>query len=186
MILWIDIETTGLKASINGIIQLACIIEDDENNIVDEILININPDTYGKIAISYEALVINGKTENEIKTYTHSKIAIKEFIDFIYKNVPKGTQFQLAGYNTPFDRSFIMEWFKYEKIPLYPIINYKDLDVLVLVRFADYYNLIPKTENHKLGTMCRHFNIPILEHNALSDIKATYELSNKIKGLLNA
>ena len=183
-ILWLDTETTGLNPNIHGLREVGFIVEID-GVVMEKGVFYINPFTYQKqIEIDDYALSISNKTIEELKTYDRSSLSLKEFMKTIVKYVnvnSKEDVFVLAGYNVGFDIGFMKEWFEDigPKNAYRTLFHYKALDVFSLVFFLRYLELID-TENDKLETLCKHFNIEIDAHNALSDILATKQLYEKI------
>lgn len=176
-ILYIDTETTGLSPQKHGLIQLACIVVQNEFEI-DRLNLMINPMTYKHdVIIEESALAINGKTLDEIEYYPHSDIQIALFEEFLAKHTDDG-KMQVAGYNVEFDIWFIKDWIKgHFKYGDY--LNYKTLDILSLVRHIDYMQW-ENWESHKLVDMCGQFGIQLEAHDAMNDIEATLQLHNKL------
>ena len=179
-ILWLDTETTGLNPNIHGLREVGFIVEID-GVVMEKGVFYINPFTYEKqIEIDDYALFISNKTIEELKTYDRSSLSSKEFIRTIVKYVnvnSKEDVFTIAGYNVGFDIGFIKAWFDDLglKDAYKTLFHYKALDVFSLVFFLRNLDLID-TENDKLETLCKYFNIDIDAHNALSDILATKQL----------
>jgi len=179
--IWIDTETTGLSPVKNGIREIACLIEID-NKIVDEVLLYINPSSYVK-SIEYDdyALQISDKTIEEIHKYPSSTDQFKQFIktlDLYIDADNKYDKFQVAGFNTAFDTDFIKAWFKDSTDVKYSAyFSYAEIDVLAFARMLSYNDCFT-TDSHRLIDLCSLFEIPLIPHNALDDIKATYELNN--------
>ena len=183
-ILWLDTETTGLNPNIHGLREVGFIVEID-GVVMEKGVFYINPFTYEKqIEIDDYALFISNKTIEELKTYDRSSLSLKEFIKTIVKYInvnSKEDVFTIAGYNVGFDIGFIKAWFDDigPKDAYKTLFNYKALDVFSLVFFLRNLDLID-TENDKLETLCKYFNIDIDAHNALSDILATKQLYETI------
>ncbi len=179
-ILWLDTETTGLNPLVHGLREVGFIIEIDG---VEEERGNlfINPFTYERaVEVDDYALSISNKTIEEIKTYDRSSFCFKEFIKLMIKYInvnDKDDVFVIAGYNVGFDVGFIKEWFKDMDLgnDYKTLFHYKSLDVFPLVITLKHLRLID-TENDRLETICKYFNIPLDAHNALSDIEATKKL----------
>lgn len=178
-VIYIDVETTGLDPAKNGLIEVACIVEID-NKEVERFVFNINPFKYNKkIEIVDEALKVNGKTIEDLKSYPKSKKQYKKFIKFLDKYIDKmdkNDKFQPAGYNVSFDIKMLRAWFiDNGNIFFGSYFGHKDLDVFALVKHLTYSEVI-KTKNEKLKTVCDYFKIEINAHNALDDIIATKKL----------
>ena len=185
-VIYIDVETTGLDCNMHGIRELAFIVEID-GFVVDKGLLKINPFTYTKeIKADAKALEISGKTLDEIISSEYEK-SFCQFLDFtrmLDKYVDssnKEDKFTINGYNTSFDIAFLKAWFNDNGMNKFfsSYFSYKELDVFALVKQFKHLGLID-TKNDKLKTVCEYFNIPLDAHNALDDIVATKELSEKL------
>lgn len=179
-VIYIDTETTGLSPVENGLIEVACIVEEN-GKVKDRFECLINPDTYQckVVVVSDEALEINGRTFKEMATFPDSEDQFKRFIKFLNKHIDpynKVDKFKVAGYNVGFDIGFIKAWFHDNGHTFYGSYFYhKDLDVFALVKHLTFAGCID-TEDEKLGTICKHFGIKHNPHEAMSDIKATRKL----------
>jgi DNA polymerase III epsilon subunit-like protein len=185
MILWIDLETSGLDSKRAGIIELGYMIEDDRGIIVDEGILEINPFTYNrKVEISSKALEINGYTPEDLHDLGDSSKIFEEFIDILNKY--EDGRYQIAGYNVLFDIKFLRAWFQ-DNSEGYLFNKYFDrkmLDVYNFVKCVRY--LYPEKfvgcDRDKLGMVCECFSVELGDnaHSALDDIKATRELMMRI------
>lgn len=168
---WLDLETTGLNAKTNGIVELAVLIEHG-GKIIDELLLQIKP--FKGCIIEQEALDINGQSLESIKSFSKEKKQVAKLVKFldahgIYKR-------PIAGYNVQFDIRFLKQLLKRNGVFFTDYFNYYDVDVYSFVKYID----VP-TKNKKLITVCEYFDIKLENsHNALFDIKATYELYKKL------
>jgi len=184
-IFWLDLETTGVLPGINGIIQLAALIELD-GKVEEELNLLMRP--MKKHTVEPEALTVNKTTEAQITAYPHpaDQFAILENTLNRYVNrFEKLDKFILAGYNVsafdePFLRQFFVDnaatredrakggyfgsWFFWPK---------RDVQTYLSEHIAEHSLRLP---NYRLATICEHFNIPIEAHDAMSDIKATRTL----------
>jgi len=175
-VIWIDTETTGLDKKVHGLREVAFLIEID-GYIVEEGFLYINTMTYKneKYISKYVRENMN-VDENLLCSYQNSSQQQQVFIDKLlkYVNDENPDKFQMAGFNIEFDYDFIKEWFNDIKsnVGFNDLFGYQKLDVLELVRHLKYLNLF-NTKNNKLETLCKHFDIDIDAHKALSDIQAT-------------
>ena len=179
-IFWNDVETTGLDPKRNDIISLACIIEID-GVIKEEFKLNIQPFDWNNIEMS--ALKINGITIEQLKTFILPKEAHKKLKSYLKKYVDpynRNDKFQFAGYNNDFDIKFMSEFFKKCGDKYFgPWIDYHRLDPQVLLQFLHLKGDI-NLPNYKLETVAKYFGININAHDAMSDIKATREIVQKL------
>lgn len=174
--LWFDVETTGLSAYKNDIIQIAAIVEID-GKVVDQFESKIRP--FDPINVEPKALLINGLKLEDIMRYPEPKVVHSNFTKFLRNYIVpynKEDKFAPAGYNVKFDIDFLMSFFKKAGDTYYgSYFNYKALDPLYILHMMDYQGKI-NLPNYKLVTVCNHYGINIDAHEALSDIKATREL----------
>lgn len=179
-IFWFDVETTGLNAEQQDIVQLAFLIEID-GEIVESGNMLMQPFNYD--TISQESLDIHGRTIDEIKTYPNPRRVYADLIAVLEKYVDrynKSDKFHHAGYNSRFDLDFLKQFFiKNEDVYFGSWFNYKAIDALSLLYVLDGIDKV-SLPNYKLETVCRHFDIPIKAHDALSDITATRSLTKHI------
>lgn len=173
--LWLDVETTGLNAYKNGVIQLACIDEKSKRTFT----INMKP--FKGCEYTKEAEAIHGKSEKMIKKYTPEKKAFRKFITFLESHKDRGIQFSIAGYNSPFDMRFIIALFKRNGYNFWDYFNYYDVDVYALVKVLDLEGTLDGKKCKKLGAICNTMGVKLVNaHDALMDIKATRKLYKKI------
>ena len=204
-VLFLDTETTGLDATKHGIIQLAMLIEID-GKIEGELLVDVQPfeedliviiedcpnmiykraeliknmAAIGDISIFPSDIKIENLVNFDFPAEAHQKIIA--FLDKHISKFDKADKAYLGGYNVQFDRNFISQFFKKcGDNYLGSYLNWKCLDPLYLLWQMDADGYI-SLENYKLENVCKHFGIEIEAHNALSYIKATYELYRKLRG----
>lgn len=191
-VLYFDVETTGTNAFKHDIVQLSGLIEVDDK-VVHEFNINMQPLDYS--TIEPKALEVTGLTIEKLKTYQTNQQAYNEFElviagaghSWAIDRYNKNDKFTPAGYNVGFDLQFLEQFFR--KSPAGDgwgsgwMQNWKAVDGLAIVRYLEYLGKIPVMPDHKLGTMCEYFKIPIQAHDALSDIRATRELLMKLKSI---
>lgn len=182
---YFDVETTGLNPVEYGLIQVACIVE--YGDVSDSLVLDIDPYSYNKsIKVSDTALEVTNKTHEMLRSYPSSQQQFKKFINFLDKHInkfDKDDKFYPIGYNSTFDMGFLTSWFEDNNHKYFgSYFHYKDVDVYKLYCMLLYELDMPQTQNHKLGTLCKYFNIPLDNaHDALEDIKATKRLYEFIK-----
>lgn len=184
--IWLDCETTGLDSNKHGIVQLSMLVENSKGKVIDEFDICIKP----KEGCQYDdkALEINGKTFEEIQTFTPEAEAFKELIKFLNKHIDprdKADKFTPCGYNVNFDNGFVQALFRRNGHKFYgAYFNYYDVDTFALVKILDLEGRNPDTGLmcKKLGALCDTFGVKlgVDAHNSLADIKATRKLHKKI------
>ena len=175
--LWFDVETTGLSAYKNAIIQFACLVDID-GKIEDEKELKIAPLETDEIEDA--ALKVNGITRVELTQFrTAPEVLNGHILPFFNKWINKfdiTDKFAFAGFNVGFDIDFLKQFFWKNKERYFgSYFNGKRVDPLYQLYSLDYQNKLC-LPNNKLGTACKHFDIEIEAHDALSDIRATREL----------
>lgn len=190
-ILYFDVETTGTDPVKNSIVQLSGLIEIN-HKVVDKFNIECRPREGAEI--HPKALQVTGLTAEQLmareKTYAD---AYDEFLNIMknhvyqYHNSPDtlmNEKFYPCAFNGYFDLQFVAQFFT-DNGDRYGFGNWQNwqlLDPLPLVRFMEYAGLV-KMDDHKLGTVCASYNIPIKAHDAFSDISATRDLVQKLTTL---
>ena len=149
-----DVETTGLSAVYNTIIELAAVkIKDGE--VIDKFESFVNPHT------PISALITNltGITDDMVKDAPNVAEVVKDYYDWIGDSI-------LVAHNASFDMGFL--YAAYKKAGL-PSITYPVIDTLELARL-----LHPEMGNHRLNTLTKKYNIELTQHHrAIFDAEAT-------------
>lgn len=157
-----DVETTGLSAVYNTIIELAA-VKIKNGEVID---------TFESFANPHEpisALITNltGITDDMVKDAPNVDEVVKKYYEWI------GEGSILVAHNAAFDMGFLYEAYKKAGIPsiVYPVI-----DTLELARF-----LHPELGNHRLNTLAKKYNIELTQHHrAIYDAEATGHLFLKL------
>lgn len=175
--LWVDVETTGLYPEKNDIVQLACIpfINGKKQDHFNEFCQPVNWNN-----IEEGAVRAHGITVERMRTFQLPTEMLDKFITYLRSFNKK---FIIAGYNVGFDKRFISSFFTRhgrasEFFELF------ELQVHDTYTRAQKVKTLLKTENLKLATLAKHFDIGINAHEALSDIGATIQVDRKIGDLL--
>ena len=184
-VIFLDTETTGLTAYNHGIIDLAMIIEIDG---VEQEKVSIQCAPFPKDKVDKYALEIQNLTEAEIRARIDPKVAYDQLTAILSKYVDKydkNDKFTLIGYNVQFDVDFLESFFKKNGDKFFGSwFNRRPMDVMSLAYYYRYKMGI-ELENWKLGTVCSHFGVPLVNaHTALPDAIATRELFYSIDGVL--
>jgi ATP-dependent DNA helicase DinG len=172
---FIDVETTGLNPDIHEIIQIGCVIAEqnwDKDKVtlkhIDEFELKINPENIS--SADPQALRVNGYTPAEwIFAYSINE-AMK-----IFQEKTKDCIF--VAHNVSFDSMYIEKAFI--KTGLENMMHYHKLDTLSIA----YARLGTRgdIEKYSLGFLCDMFGIKNQNaHTALADARATYELFPKL------
>lgn len=149
-----DVETTGLSAVYDTIIELAA-VKVKEGTIIDRFESFANP----YHALSATTIELTGITDDMVKDAPDIADVLKKFQAWIADDI-------LVAHNAAFDMGFLnvgLQKLGMEKAPN-PVI-----DTLELGRF-----LYPELKNHRLNTLCKKFDINLTQHHrAIYDAEAT-------------
>jgi len=160
----LDIETTGLNAKLDKIIEVAA-VRIVNNNIVDSFHSMIDPE----IDIPYEITKLTGITSDMIKGAPKTAEVMNQFHEFLAHDC-------LVAHNAPFDLGFIKEQFSIIGVQ----VNNPIIDTLSLSR-----ELLKDLKKHNLGAVSEYFKIRVdRHHRALDDVKATAMIFLKFKEML--
>lgn len=167
-----DVETTGLSATYDKIIELAA-VKIHDGNIIDKFERFVNPHQ----TLSATTIDLTGITDDMVRDAPELSDVTREFHEFIGDAI-------VVAHNASFDMGFLYEAYRQSGIDKndHPVI-----DTLELARF-----LHPELKNHRLGTLAKRFNIELTQaHRAIYDCEATgYLLMHLLKeaeqkGILN-
>lgn len=173
---FIDLETTGVYAKSNAVIQIAGIIEID-GELKEEFNFTVRP-IADKIIVD-QALEVNRRTREEIEKFDAPQDVKDKLMALFRKYVDKydtTDKFFFVGYNAPFDYSFLRQWFvdlgdKYFGSWFFT----PPLDVMQLAAWH-LKDKRHEMENFKLVTVAKYLGITIKEedlHDAMADIILT-------------
>lgn len=156
-----DLETTGIDASSNDIIDIGA-FKVVNGKITEKFSTFVNP----LREIPKEASKINHITNSLVENSPTIEQVLPDFYNFCYGSI-------IVGYNNiGFDDLFIK---KEGKKYLYNFDNKRD-DVMVLAK-----TYLKGIKNYKLGTVCNEMNVPLIDaHRATNDALATAKLFIKI------
>ncbi|MFG6115081.1 PolC-type DNA polymerase III [Halobacillus sp. MO56] len=161
-----DVETTGLSAVYDKIIELAAVKVKD-GDIIDRFESFANPHH----PLSQTTTDLTGITDDMVKDAPEIEDVLKEFHEWTGDSI-------LVAHNASFDMGFLNAGYKNLGIgkSTLPVI-----DTLELARL-----LVPELKNHRLNTLCKFFDIELTQHHrAIYDAEATgYLLWKLIKKAL--
>jgi DNA polymerase-3 subunit epsilon len=163
----VDIETTGLDATYDSIIEVSAIrVHNDEvidtfSSLIKHPHLNLNDYPY--------IIELTGITQNMLDTAQPEDIVLKNFYSFIKNSV-------LIGHNINFDINFL-----YDSFAKYNVQFSNDfVDTLRLSR-----RLLPDLPHHRLSDISQYFNISTEgAHRALRDCEITLQCYNKLQDLV--
>lgn len=178
-LLFIDCETTHLSADHGAMVELSAIAIIN-GEFCGQKTIRIKPHEGAKI--DPEALKITKFTVDQINSFQDPSTGLREFIEFVDSFECK---FRLAGHNIGFDRRFLFKtmcrhgfYFEYNS-------RFRQNYVCTYEMAKKIGKKKLKVESLKLGTLCEALDIRLENaHSAADDIKATYELYEKLKPMM--
>ncbi|MUK89879.1 PolC-type DNA polymerase III [Ornithinibacillus sp. L9] len=161
-----DVETTGLSAVYDTIIELAA-VKIQGGEIVDRFESFANPHH----PLSQTTTDLTGITDDMVKDAPEIDDVLRDFYEWCGNDI-------LVAHNASFDIGFLNQGYK--KINYDKVIN-PVVDTLELARF-----LFPELKNHRLNTLCKHLDIELTQHHrAIYDAEATgYLLWKLVQRLL--
>ncbi|MFA1641380.1 PolC-type DNA polymerase III [Chryseomicrobium imtechense] len=149
-----DVETTGLSATYDKIIELAA-VKIRDGNIVDKFERFVNPHQ----TLSATTIELTGITDDMVKDAPELAQVTKEFHEFIGSGI-------VVAHNASFDMGFLYEAYRQSGVETF---DHPVIDTLELARF-----LHPEMKNHRLGSLAKKFNIELTQaHRAIYDCEAT-------------
>ncbi len=160
-----DLETTGLSAAKNEIIEIGAIkIKDGE--ISDSFSTFVKP----KELISHKITELTGITNSMVENAPPEQEAVSEFLKFC------GEEAVLVAHNAKFDTGFIRA--SLERMG--KEFNYTYLDTVSLSR-----KLLTDLKNHKLNSVAKHLKVKLENHHrAVDDALATAHIFIKFIKML--
>ncbi|MCD5322721.1 MULTISPECIES: PolC-type DNA polymerase III [Pontibacillus] len=149
-----DVETTGLSAIYDTVIELAA-VKIKEGEIIDRFESFANPHE----PLSQTTTDLTGITDDMVKDAPDPDEVFKDFHKWMGDSI-------LVAHNASFDMGFLnagLQKIGYEKASN-PVI-----DTLELARLV-----VPQLKNHRLNTLCKQFDIELTQHHrAIYDAEAT-------------
>lgn len=153
-----DVETTGLSAVYDTVIELAAVkIQNGQK--IDEFSSFANPHH----KLSATTIDLTGIEDKDVEHAPEVEEVMRNFYEWI------GEGSILVAHNASFDMGFLYTAYKKFGIDenAYPVI-----DTLELARF-----LYPEMKSHRLNVLCKKFNIDLTQHHrAIYDCRATGDL----------
>lgn len=149
-----DVETTGLSAVYDTIIELAA-VKVKNGEIIDRFEAFANPHH----PLSATTIELTGITDDMVKDAPDVEVVIKQFQEWVGDDI-------LVAHNASFDMGFYNMGL--QKIGMKKA-NNPVIDTLELGRY-----LFPDLKNHRLNTLCKKFDIELTQHHrAIYDAEAT-------------
>jgi DNA polymerase-3 subunit epsilon len=182
---FIDLETTGISQTRNGIIQIGgqvCRGEATGLTLLKEFEFTVAP--FPQDLVEDEALQVSGITRDQIAGFEPPAAVHKRLTDLFGEfcnRFDRKDKMVFAGYNAPFDHGFLRKWF--DKIGdkyfgswfWHPPV---DVMTLAMVHLAGVRHELP---DFKLGTIAARLEVPVEGlHTALHDARVTRAVFEKV------
>lgn len=149
-----DVETTGLSAVYDTIIELAA-VKIKDGDIIDRFEAFANPHH----PLSATTIDLTGITDDMVRNAPDVDVVLKDFYEWTGDAI-------FVAHNASFDMGFLNAGYK--KIGMEKAKN-PVIDTLELARF-----LFPEMKNHRLNTLAKKFNVELTQHHrAIYDAEAT-------------
>lgn len=167
-IAWIDVETNGVDAETDVLLEIACLITDSELNILDEkgfsACVYYSPEEVSQILHRTDEFVVNmhNKTDlwNRVSTEGVSLRVLEScLLAYMKKYIPEPKSARLAGNSITLDRNFVNKFLPAVGNHL----HYRSFDVSTLAGLAN--NWYGPEVSYKKKTL----------HSAFSDITESIE-----------
>jgi DNA polymerase-3 subunit epsilon len=183
-LIYIDTETSGVNCKVNGMLQLAGMIE-IEGREVERFDYKTQP--FPDDVIEHEALRVNNFTRRQIMEFDKPYDVYLKFIKMLGKYVNKFNKrdkFHFVGYNAGFDDGFLREWFKkngdtyYGSFFWFPVIDVMGMAGAKCMRTRGTF------PNFKLMTVAKVLGIEVDEskaHDAMYDVEITRDIFKLIR-----
>ncbi|NRF34387.1 PolC-type DNA polymerase III [Bacillus velezensis] len=150
-----DVETTGLSAVYDTIIELAA-VKIRGGEIIDKFEAFANPHH----PLSATTIELTGITDDMVRDAPDVVDVVRDFKEWIGDDV-------LVAHNASFDMGFLNV--AYKRLLKTEKAKNPVIDTLELARF-----LYPEFKNHRLNTLCKKFDIELTQHHrAVFDAEAT-------------
>lgn len=143
-----DIETTGLSAQNDSIIEIGA-VKLKAGEVIDTFSRFINP----HVPLSDFIIDLTGITDDMLKDQSDLKDVLPQFLAFVGDSV-------VVAHNASFDTAFIRVASHKLGLPFSPCI----MDTLSMSRL-----LLPELKRHKLNLVAKHLDIPLENHHRASD-----------------
>lgn len=172
MYLLIDMETGGLDPQRDALLSIYLAYVDSKGSIVKDLSLNIKSETKN---VNKEALEVNGINLEKHNERALSRFeARQEIMRFI---LGVGKKSVLLGWNTDFDRNFLLALFQEdptEELFYKLYIDYRIMDVQML--YAYFFKHV------RLANACINLHVPLVTtHEAKEDAIATLNVFNKLQ-----
>lgn len=147
----IDLETTGLSAKMNKIIEIGAVkfVDGKEESVFSSY---VNPG----VRLPERIVELTGITDADVKDAPDIEEILDDLEVFLGEEV-------LVGHNLLFDYSFLKRAFSFYRKPF----EKTGIDTLKIAR-----SCLPDVEHKGLGDLCKFYDIPVIAHRAEGDARA--------------
>jgi DNA polymerase III epsilon subunit-like protein len=183
--LWLDIEATGNNPQFHEPTQVSGTLCDEPFNIF------MRPTKWD--IIQDDALEVQGKTIEDLKTYPEPQEGFQKFVDMCERHVDrfnKHDKAKIFAFNAKYDIDLLFGLFNkyspdgnngYKKYHVGNYFKKNPLCVMNAYVFAVELEKFPEPENYQLSTLCRAHGIDFKAHDAAQDIMAAKKLYHIIR-----
>jgi len=148
MILWIDVETTGLNPKTDHLLEVALLMTTDQLLPVTKRSVVINPGPVMQLDEYVEKMHTKNGLLEEVRSYgvptSEATEYLRDWMESVFEDPPP-----LAGSSVQFDRGFIAEHMP----ALHDLIHYRNIDVSTIKELARRFDgVMPTSEkspNHR-------------------------------------
>lgn len=156
----VDLETTGLSAKLDKIIEIGAVKYEDgvETSVFSSY---VNPG----VKLPERIVELTGITEADLRDAPEIGDLLNSLADFLGDEV-------LVGHNLLFDFSFLKQAYAFRKRQF----EKKGIDTLRIARAC-----LPALEHRGLGDLCRYYDIPLRAHRAVGDARAAGLLYQRLR-----
>ena len=161
MLVWMDLEMTGLEPARHVIVEIATLITDDDLTIIAEgpdLVLGATPEQLAEMGDFVTAMHTKSGLLDEIKRSTVTVAdAQRQTLDFLKSHISEARSVPLCGNSIGTDRRFLQEYMP----ELEAFVHYRNVDVSTIKELARRWNPeVLEAGSEKAST-----------HRALDDIK---------------
>lgn len=176
-----DLETMGLSRNRDSILEIAAIVVDENNHIIDGAVYNtfINPQK----KIPFPITQLTGISDMDVRNAPTEFIAIKGFVDFLKKyNVQVIAGHNIVRFDIPFIKERAAQWNIDIDLPQTVI------DTLTIAKEKHKAGLLPGYNyttdkgnlSFKLEWLMDYYNIGSQDHRAINDVRHNIEVYREL------
>ena len=163
----LDLETTGLSAATDRIVEIAAVRFRETGETVDLFQSLVNPER----PVSAGAFAVHGLCDQELAQAPPARVVLPEFVGFLGKAGCSA----LIAHNSCFDAGFLGSELRRAGLDV-PLVSLHD--TLALSRAS-----LPLLRSHRLDSVARHFGLdPAGAHRAMADTLLVKEIWLRLGG----